>query len=177
MTKKKIITIAIILTALVLLPILLFILFKSHYEQALNQPNSTSTESVEFEIIQGESIDSIIPSLIAQDLLKEEYRHYFLIYLKTNNIIPKIQAGNFNIPKSLNMKELAQTLQSADAPSIWVTIPEGLRMDEIANIFSKNFVNINEQEFLSLATDKLFIQTLELSVEGLETLEGFLFPD
>lgn len=177
MTKKKIVTIVIILTALILVPALLGLLFKTHYENALNEPNSTSTENVEFEIIQGESIDSIIPSLVAQDLLKEEYRNYFLIYLKTNNLIPKIQAGNFSIPKNLNMKELAETLQNAGVPSTWITIPEGLRADEIAENFAKTFINIDKEAFMGLINNQEFINSLELNNENISSLEGFLFPD
>ena len=177
MSKKKVLTSVIILIALVLAPIMLFVLFKTHYEGALKEPNSSSTETVEFEIIQGESIDSIIPSLISQGLLKEEYRNYFLIYLKTNNLIPTIQAGVFKIPKNLNMKELAQTLQTADAPSIWITIPEGLRADEIAERISKAFLNVDYEAFMALVTNPDFINSLELNGEEITSLEGFLFPD
>jgi UPF0755 protein len=177
MSKKKTIKIAIILTALILIPALLFVVFKAQYESALKEPNSSSTETVEFEIIEGESIDSIIPSLIAQDLLKEKHKNYLLIYLKTNNLIPTIQAGSFNIPKNLNMKELAETLQTAGVPSNWITIPEGLRADEIAQKVSAVFTNTNEDEFMSLVQDQAFINSLELHGENITSLEGFLFPD
>ncbi len=177
MRKKKITTIMIIITALILVPILIFLVFKTHYETALKEPNSSSKDFVQFEIMPGESIDSIIPSLIAQELLREDYRNYFLIYLKTNNLIPTIQAGLFNIPMDLNIKELAQTLQTADAPSIWVTIPEGLRADEIADIFAKNFINIDAEAFLALVKNQEFIASFELNGDNIESLEGFLFPD
>ncbi len=177
MTKKKIITIVIILTAFILTPILIFLMLKTHYNAALEDPNSSSEEVIEFEIMQGESIDTIIPSLIAQELLREEYRNYFLIYLKTNETIPKIQAGVFQIPQNLTMKELAQTLQTADAPSIWITIPEGLRADEIAQIFSKDLANVDQEAFISFLTNQDFINTLSLHGENITSLEGFLFPD
>jgi UPF0755 protein len=177
MSKKKTIKVAIILTALILIPALLFVIFKAQYESALKVPNSSSTETVEFEIMEGESIDTIIPSLIAQDLLKEEHKNFFLIYLKTNNLIPTIQAGFFNIPKNLNMKELAETLQTAGVPSDWVTIPEGLRADEIAQKVSDVFMNVNENEFMNLVQDQAFINSFELHGENITSLEGFLFPD
>ncbi len=177
MTKKKIIIIAIILTIFILIPATIFVFLRAHYESALQEPNSSSSEKIEFEIMEGESIDSIIPSLTAQNLLKEEYRHYFLIYLKTNNLVPKIQAGSFSIPKNLNMKELAETLQNAGLPSHWITIQEGLRADEIAERMSNVFKNIEKNEFISLVNDQNFINTLELQGENITSLEGFLFPD
>ncbi len=177
MNKKKLIKIAIILTALVLIPLILFVLFKAHYESALQEPNSSSSEQIEFEVIEGESIDSITSSLVAQDLLREEHRNYFLIYLKINDIVPKIQAGHFSIPKDLTIKELAETLQNAGVPSNWITIMEGLRADEIAQKFSDAFENIEKSEFMALVQDQEFINSLELHGENISSLEGFLFPD
>ncbi len=177
MNKKKLIKTTIILTALVLIPLLLFVFFKAHYESALNEPNSSSNQEVEFEVIEGESVDSITSSLIAQDLLREEYRNYFLIYLKINDFVPKIQAGYFSIPKNLTIKELAETLQNAGVPSNWITVTEGLRADEIAQKFSEIFENVNEEDFMNLVEDKDFINSLELHGENISSLEGFLFPD
>ncbi len=177
MNKKKLIKTTIILTALILIPLLLFVFFKAHYESALKEPNSSSSKEIEFEIIEGESIDSITSSLVAQDLLREEYRNYFLIYLKINDIVPKIQAGHFNIPKNLTIKELAETLQNAGVPSNWITVTEGLRADEIAQKFSEVFEGVNEEDFMNLVEDKEFINSLELHGENISSLEGFLFPD
>ncbi len=176
MTKKKIVSIVIIITAIILLPALLFLVFKTSYEKALLEPNSDISDSIAFEIIQGESVESIIPSLIGQELLREEFRHYFFIYLKTNNLIPTIQAGNFNIPKNLNMKELAETLQNAGVPSTWITITEGLRADEIAAKMSETFLNVDEEVFMNLVESQEFINSFELHGE-INSLEGFLFPD
>ncbi len=162
---------------LILLPALVFVVLRSHYEHALTEPNSSSTEIVEFEIIEGESVDSIVPSLVNQDLLKEEFRNYFLIYLKINNIAPNIQAGSFKIPKNLTMKELAETLQTAEAPNEWVTITEGLRADEIATKFAEIFEKVEYEEFMDLVEDKDFIESLDLHGEDINSLEGFLFPD
>ena len=177
MSKKKILTIVITLTALILIPVIIFVVLKSHYEHALNEPNSDNSETVEFEIMEGESIDSIVSSLITQDLLKEEYKNYFFIYLRTNELIPKIQASSFAIPKNLNMKELAETLQQAGLPSNWITIPEGLRADEIAEKFAQEFENITKEEFMTFVEDGDFINSLELHGDNITSLEGFLFPD
>ena len=177
MTKKKIIKTTIALTALILIPALVFVFFKAQYESALREPNSDSSETVEFEITEGESIESIVPSLVTQDLLREEHRNYFLIYLKLNDLIPNIQAGHFNIPKNLTIVELAETLQNAGVPSNWITITEGLRADEIAQKYADTFENIQKDEFMRLVENEGFIRSLELNGEDITSLEGFLFPD
>ena len=62
--------------------------------------------------------------------------------------------------------------------SIWVTIPEGIRVDEIGKIFEKDLATtmFSYDKFISLSTDATYILTLGL-IEGVTNLEGFLFPD
>ena len=79
------------------------------------------------------------------------------------------------------MKELIATLQNGKEQDIWITIPEGLRKDEIAEIITKELdkvesTNFSKDDFLKATTDPTFIETLELP-EEVKDLEGFLFPD
>jgi UPF0755 protein len=177
MKKKKLLTILIVLFLLIVIPAITFFFLKSSYEKSLNESHSNSTEVVQFEILPGESVDTIIPNLIEQDLLRQEYKNYFFFYLKTNKLIPAIQAGIFNIPKNLNIKELAETLQRAAKPGQWVTIPEGLRLDEVSILLSENLKNVNNEDFLTLASNQNFIKSLNLNIDEIYTLEGFLAPD
>ena len=62
-----------------------------------------------------------------------------------------------------------------------MTIPEGFRKDEIAQLLAMELAkggntNFNSDEFLKLTTDSSFISTLGFNYE-LSDLEGFLFPD
>jgi len=68
-----------------------------------------------------------------------------------------MQAGEFRLNKTMDVNAIAEalTLGMQDA---WVTIPEGLRVEEIATKLAKEF-EIPEAEFLSLAR------------------EGYMFPD
>ncbi len=177
MKNKKGILILIMIITILLVTGGIFFYFKHTYITALNTPNSESAETVEFEILSGESIDTIIPSLINQELLRKEYQNYFIFYLKQNNIATEIQAGLFNIPKNLTIIELAETLKNAQKPSVWVTIPEGLRTDEIADILEKDLKNFNKELFLNMTNNKEFISSLNLNTEELHTLEGFIYPD
>ena len=173
-------TLSIIFAMLVVLGITVLAIFsylRSDYEKALETPNSDSTDTVLFEVIQGESLDTIVPSLVNQGLLREEHSNYFIYYLRSNDLTPKIQAGTFNIPKNLTPIELAQTLKQANGQSVWVTITEGKRLSEIAEIISQEFSEITKQSFIDAAYDETYINSLGLNVEGLNSLEGFLFPD
>lgn len=166
--------------ALITVGALIFIA-KKNYDTVIEQPNSDSSEKVTFQIVQGESVDSIIQKLVDSGILKEKWANYFRIYLKLNEIAEKIQAGTYEIPKNLNIKEIAETIQKAKGLDIWITIQEGLRKDEIAEILAKELANggnpnFNKDEFLALTTDTTYISTLEFPYT-LTDLEGYLFPD
>ena len=55
-----------------------------------------------------------------------------------------------------------------------VTIPEGLNIRETAEIFERKGIT-DKNKFISIASDKEFISTLDIPNVG--TLEGFLFPN
>jgi UPF0755 protein len=177
MKRKKLSVLLAMLVFLTIITLTIFLYLKSNYEEALNTPNSDSPDTVVFEITQGESLDTIVPNLISKGLLREEHHNYFIYYLKSNKIVPEIQAGTFDIPKNLTLIELAQTLKQANGGSVWVTITEGMRITEIAKIISQEFSEITEQSFIDTANDETYINSLGLDVEEISSLEGFLFPD
>lgn len=172
--------IRIFLLALISVVLLTFVV-KKNYDSVIESPNSDSTEKITFEIGSGESAEKIINDLVEKGILKENWATYFKIYIRVNDISDKIQAGIYEIPKNLSIKEIAQTLQQSKGLDIWVTIPEGLRKDEIAEILDGEFqdegnTNFNKEIFLSLTTDQTFLSTLGFTYP-LTDLEGYLFPD
>ena len=105
----------------------------------------------------------------------------FNLYLRVSGLERRIQAGNFMLSQSMNMREVAQALQTALEAEVAVTIPEGFRIEEIAERLAANNVMDVEQfltavrqpRALSLFADYEFLQSLP----GDASLEGFLFPD
>lgn len=167
---------------LALITVIIGIVFiKTHYTTTIEKSNSDNSEKITVEIEAGETLESIINELIEKGVLKESWKTYFEIYVRLNKIAPKIQAGIYDIPKNLNIKELASVIQSSKDQSVWITIPEGLRKDEIADILADEFNKVNNSnfsstDFLSLTTDTTTISTLGLPY-SITDLEGYLFPD
>lgn len=150
------------------------------YTTSLVTPQSDSSAVVDFSVEEGETVESISARLIEDGLLAQENEKYFEFYLKHTGLGATIQAGAFSIPQNLTLIELAETLQEAGIPDVWVTIPEGLRMDEIAEIISEAYAGYEDavfsvEEFNSLTSDKEFMANWGL--EGLDHLEGYLYPD
>jgi UPF0755 protein len=157
------------------------VFIKLRYNKIIETPNSTSSDKVVVTIDEGQAVDSIINELVEKGVIKEKWRNYIKFYLRLNDLGAQIQAGTYNIPKNLNIKELIETLQSADSQDIWITIPEGLRKDEIADILEADFsqydtVTFSKSEFLDLTTDENYISQFNLP-EKVDDLEGYIFPD
>lgn len=170
-----------ILFFFLLLPVVLGGILFFDYNRSIHFPNSDNDEKVIFEVTEGESVEQILQSLLDEELISQKNYYYTKFYLKRNNLGASLQAGVYDLPKNLTVVELVDTLQFGRSEEVWVTIPEGLRKDEIAARIEKELngngsSEFSKEQFLSLSTDQEFINTLELDVE-VSNLEGFLFPD
>ena len=157
------------------------VFIKLKYNKIIETPNNESSDKVVVTINEGQAVDSIINELIERGILKENWRTYLKAYLRFNDLSSQIQAGTYNIPKNLNIKEIVETLQHAQSQDIWITLPEGLRKDEIADILDKEFaqhesVKFSKENFLNLTVDEAYISKFGLP-EEVKDLEGYIFPD
>jgi len=154
------------------------VLLITDYKRNLSVPNSSSDEKVRIEIAEGESVTNILQNLLEKELITKKNYYYAKVYLRLNGLDSTLQAGVYDLPKNLTIVELIETLQYGKDEEVWVTIPEGLRKDEIAQLLDEELAskNFSSEEFLALTNDPAFIQTLELGLE-IDNLEGFLFPD
>jgi UPF0755 protein len=164
-----------------IVPAILIAILFFDYNRSINFPNSKNDEKVTLEVTEGESVEQILQSLLENELISQKNYYYTRFYLKRNNLGTKLQAGVYDLPKNLTVVELIDTLQYGRSEEVWITITEGLRKDEIADIIIEEFngdhsPSFSKEQFLSLTTDQTFIATLELN-EQVKDLEGFLFPD
>ncbi|MFA6005167.1 MAG: endolytic transglycosylase MltG [Patescibacteria group bacterium] len=117
--------------------------------------NPTDKTIHSFVIEQGQSMNVIINDLQKQDLIRNRVVFYALI--KKLGIERSIQAGEYRLTKAMTATEIAENLTHGTRDT-WVTVVEGLRKEEIAQLFAKSH-NIKELDFI------------------LEAQEGMLFPD
>lgn len=105
----------------------------------------------------------------------------FNLYLRVNGLDRYLEAGNFMLAGNMTLPEVAAALQASSYEEVLVTLPEGLRMEEIAERLEANFV-IDRTRFLQAAArpremtifdDYAFLADLPAEAN----LEGFLFPD
>ena len=110
-----------------------------------------------FIVEQGQGVRAIAKNLKEEGLIKDQI--IFFLLTKKLGLDQKIQAGSFRLFPSMTAQEIAQELTHGTL-DIWVTVPEGMRAGEIADILEKNMPEYDP------SWD-----------EQLEANEGYLFPD
>ncbi len=153
--SKKIFFFSLVLLS-ILLVLSLFLVQKVH--EAIYEPNKASSGTVKFTVKRGESGLTTLAKLQSKGLVKNYFlaRLYFRLQQWRGQLI---EAGEYQFPASLSLAQIYQRLQHGTF-EVQVTLPEGLRLEEIALIFNKE-MGLDYASFVA---------------EG-EKWRGFLFPD
>jgi UPF0755 protein len=139
----------------------------------VNQPGPSATQSeVVVDIPRGASLREIAILLEQRGVIRNDVR--FLILAKISGYATKLQAGEFLLATAQVPLVALQTVATGKVVQHVVTIPEGLRATEIAELFAEDGW-CPAQEFLARVEDPELIAQLGLS--GISSLEGFLYPD
>ncbi|MFC1710442.1 endolytic transglycosylase MltG [Patescibacteria group bacterium] len=127
-------------------------------------PVSSDTESYSFVITKGSSAMQVANKLEEKGIIKSALA--FKIYTQVSGKADSIQAGEFELSPGDSLFETVGILLSGPM-ELWVTIPEGLRREEIALRFAQGLEKEgNEYE--------VFVDDFLLYSKG---EEGYLFPD
>ena len=140
----------------------------------LNRPAGNDPTPQQFVVQPGQSVNQIARNLQSQGLIRDA--DLFRMYVRYYGLDTGINAGVFTLRPNMNIPQIAQALQRALAAEVQVTIPEGRRLEEVAELLQQQ-VNVDADEFIRLARrssyDYAFLQDLPSSA----SLEGYLFPD
>ncbi len=110
-----------------------------------------------FIITKGEGVRQIANNLAHNGLIKDPV--IFFLFIKQQGLEGKVQAGEFRLFPSMSVPDIAKALQSGTFDT-YVTIPEGKRAEEVADILKANFTTYDESWRARLKFE-----------------EGYLFPD
>ena len=128
------------------------------------QPASNDTALQRFVIPKGRSASEVGAKLANEGFIRTPLA--FKFYVQLSNKAKKIQAGEYNLSPSLTLVEIVDKLIHGP-DELWVTIPEGLRREEIV----EKFVEALDMNLLEAAVFRE--EFLKESADS----EGFLFPD
>ncbi len=124
------------------------------------QPVSDNKVFSNFVIAKGLSASQVGTKLESAGLIKSALA--FKIYIQFTGQSGKLQSGQFKLSPSFTLFQNINALFNGPA-EIWVTIPEGLRREEVAAKFAT-----------TLGRDSTFVNDFLLASKG---QEGYLFPD
>jgi len=146
----------------------------------LEAPAGTHAGYAPFFVEPGETATTIANRLQEQGLILDS--QLFRLYMRYTGLDAQLEAGQFELSPNMTMIEIAEQLLRARAEEVVVTIPEGMRIEEIAEMLTAQGV-LDGERFLELAQssdtlaaglgDYAFLGSLPPNA----TLEGFLFPD
>ncbi|MGJ9457052.1 endolytic transglycosylase MltG [Oceanobacillus sp. CF4.6] len=182
-TVRKIVSI--ILIALILILVIGGISGFLYVKSALEPVNSESDEQITVEVPIGSSTSTIANILEENGIIKDG--RIFRFYTKFNNE-SEFQAGEYTFTPAVTFDEIIESLKNGRVyiePIHTVTIPEGLTVDQIADIFSETFA-FTKGEFLEQVNDETYVGKLIASYPDLLSdailnqeirtpLEGYLF--
>jgi len=156
--NRKLILFAVIFIFLILIPVSV----NKYYNYQLEAVSKESTTQI-FVIRPGEPTAQIAQKLKKAGLVKSALA--FRLLVSQMGVAKNIQAGDFRLSPNMSSREIAQLLTHG-AIDVWVTLPEGLRTEEQAQIIENN-LNFGANE--SFAFDKAeYIKIAK---------EGYMFPD
>jgi len=132
---------------------------------------SSSPDEVIVEIPKGAGLSKIAVLLEKNGVLNgaRQFRYYVRLQQKQN----KLRAGEFRLRKDLTPSQLLDTLLTGEIVLHRMTVPEGLRAKEIAQLVQAAGL-ATEAEFLAIVLDPAFTRALGIPAD---TLEGYLYPD
>ena len=158
MKNKRFLFFAILFILLILAPIVL----NQYYNWLLGPASIIKSEQI-FIIKPAQPVSQIAANLQKAGLVRNALA--FRLLISQMGIAKNIQAGDFRLSPDMSSKGIAQLLTHG-AIDVWVTIPEGLRIEEIASRVEEKLkfgandkYQFGKKEFIDLAQ------------------EGYMFPD
>ena len=135
----------------------IFIGLSIWWNSGISPVNKRDTTQKIFVVQKGDGIRAVANNLKKENLIRDPI--LFFVLVKKLGLEGKIQAGDFRLSPSQSTEEIAKNLTHGTL-DIWITIPEGVRGGEIADILKKGNPGFLDSWKITLVQN-----------------EGYLFPD
>ena len=172
------------IVAVLLLGILIFggVYFAWTTANDVFQPVSTGQgQTIALVIHDGESTLQIAGDLQAKGLIRNALA--FRLWARIKGLDTHLQAGAYNLNPSMTIDAIINQLLNGQPDFLVVTIPEGWRIEQIAQrLGASGLTKFNVQDFLKFTKnpkqfpDRAHYPILNLIPAG-DSMEGLLFPD
>lgn len=153
--------------------------FLSFYLQvqsdSINASVSDDPSPVPFTVDIGETAVSISNKLAEQNLITDP--DLFRLFLRYNGLDASLEAGDYELRRNMNMRDIAEALQKASFEEVTITIPEGWRAEQIAEMLTAEGI-MDGAVFLATVRQGVGVEHPLLADRPAgASYEGYLFPD
>jgi UPF0755 protein len=138
------------------------------YFQA-SRPMSDDNELQVFEVVPGMTLKRVSQELSRQNLIRSASAFQAIALIQDKQKL--IMVGEYNISPSMLPADILQRITSGKTVLHPVTIPEGYRITEIANLLVKQDL-ADKENFLQQAKNMKLVTGVSA-----DSLEGYLFPE
>jgi UPF0755 protein len=141
----------------------------------INTPVSDDPSPVPFIVDIGENARTISAKLLEQNFITDA--DLFRLFLRYNGLDSSLEAGDYTLQRDMNMREIAQALQKASFEEVVITIPEGWRAEQVAELLSEENIMDGTLFLASVRQGTGVDHPLLASRPATASYEGYLFPD
>lgn len=158
----------------IIIAALVFLLVLGIYIWNLTPVSPGSKELKLYKIQYGTPLREIARQLKDQGFIRSKLVYEAFVRFDFNN--REAKAGWYRIGPGFSVPRLARELNRGIPQAVKVTIPEGLTMNEIANLLARKNL-IDSKRFLAIARDVNFVNGVLKDFKVSSSAEGYLFPD
>ncbi len=142
-------------------------------ENNLLSPVSFIQAETTFTIPSGASVTSVAQDLENRGLISSwQAFRYYIIY---KGFDTQIIAGNFTLSPSMTALEISEAIQATYSEEVDFYIYPGWRAEEVAAALPSSGIEVTPEELLTVVQNPGML-ILPSNLQGIPTLEGFLFP-
>lgn len=130
-----------------------------------------SPKKTRFIVEKGQSAAKIAKNLEENSIISNNF--VFLLYVRLTDQAQKLKPGEYEIPRNSSLKKVVAQIVSGRTIRYQITIPEGYTARQICEQFVKKELMTKKQCTDFVINPSLFLK----NSDGIETLEGYLFPE
>ncbi len=143
------------------------------HENDLTMPLSIIGQESTFTIPSGASVTSVAMDLQSKGLIKSwQAFRYYVIY---KGMDTGIKAGDFSLSPTMTAVQISDAIQSIYSTEVSFYIYPGWRAEEVAAALPTSGIEVSPEEFMAVVLAPASLN-LPADLEGIPSLEGFLFP-
>jgi UPF0755 protein len=133
---------------------------------------SGEADCVVITIPRGATLKGAVDTLVASGLVRHE--RWFTLYARIRGLGAGLKSGVYEFHRDSRWADLVRALERGRGALVRFTVPEGLTLDEVANLAADQ-LDIPSDSFLAASADPVLLRDLGIYAVA-ENLEGYLYP-